>query len=462
MKRHTLRLICVYLCLLAAFTCGMAELLFADKNERPSYTENRMLQGFPALSGETVRSGAFMDGFESYLSDAFFFREESARFSDAMTGVFSLPSDEPDKGQIDQEQLFAPDETPAETAAPVLTEVDEEAEAQAEQAEESGAAVEIQSRSDLRHIDPSLLRDAQQYLINNRGEVVPVAEYKAEELAVFAEILNLYRAALPEDGTLHFTVPPVSGTFYNLTSTDKYVDWGGDLEDVLTPVLDEGIYVYDVMDILRPYVGKERLYPVIDHHWHPVSASIVMQEMLKNQGVTPMDYYEYRFYLSSIPSTVPFYGDEARTIPMPIDNIQVMEPVSPVRLYMLSNLTETTDGMFMDRSYGGMKSYMGGIRGPWRLIYGGFHTGRNALVIGDSFELTFAPFLVPYYDTILVTDLRDGVFHPEKPDASIRTYIETYEIDDIYMLYSTYSPFCSEANASRLYKYLDRDDENEP
>ena len=71
--------ISMYLCLLLLFTCGLGELLFVDKAARPSETENRMLQGFPTLSAGSVASGEFMDGFESYLSDGFFFREAAEK-----------------------------------------------------------------------------------------------------------------------------------------------------------------------------------------------------------------------------------------------------------------------------------------------------------------------------------------------------------------------------------------------
>ena len=57
MKKLSLAL--MYLCLLAAFCCGISELLFVDKAPRPSEEENRMLSGFPALSAQSLLSGDF-------------------------------------------------------------------------------------------------------------------------------------------------------------------------------------------------------------------------------------------------------------------------------------------------------------------------------------------------------------------------------------------------------------------
>ena len=86
--------VAMYLCLLMLFTCGVGELVFVDRAARPSPTENRMLQGFPKLSFSSVFSGSFMDEFEAFLSDGFFFRDAAARFSDGVLGLFALPGDE--------------------------------------------------------------------------------------------------------------------------------------------------------------------------------------------------------------------------------------------------------------------------------------------------------------------------------------------------------------------------------
>ena len=79
--------VCIYLCLLTLLCLGAAELLAPDKGERMSVSENRMLAAFPSLSVQSVKDGSFMSGFESYLSDAFPFRDGAAAFHD---GVMAL------------------------------------------------------------------------------------------------------------------------------------------------------------------------------------------------------------------------------------------------------------------------------------------------------------------------------------------------------------------------------------
>ena len=60
MKKYIRYTLCV-LCLLSLFTLGLWELVCGEKTERISNDENRMLEAFPALTGESFLSGSFAD-----------------------------------------------------------------------------------------------------------------------------------------------------------------------------------------------------------------------------------------------------------------------------------------------------------------------------------------------------------------------------------------------------------------
>ena len=73
----------------ALLLLGVSMLFFGPKASRESLMENRMMAGFPKFSLGSVFSGEFMSGFESWLSDNFFGREELVTFSEDAMGVFS-------------------------------------------------------------------------------------------------------------------------------------------------------------------------------------------------------------------------------------------------------------------------------------------------------------------------------------------------------------------------------------
>ena len=434
--------VAMYLCLLLLLTCGAGELLLVDKAARPSETENRMLQGFPTLSAESLRSGSFMDEFEAFLSDGFFFREAAAAFSDWTLGLFTLPDKGPALGEIDQAQLYR---------------VDEEEEARREEILQAAAAppAEQEPVAALPAERPAAeARDASFWLVDSQGKQVVLDRYPAESLSGLAHILNLYRAELPEDGTLHFLSPPTSQVANNIIQGD-YVDWDTDLMEAMQPLVDEGVYVYNATDILRPWLF-DRLYPVIDHHWHPIGASRVADAMLAVQGVPAVPYESYRYGLSS-KSGGPYDTDTLAGMKVGVGTVPVLEPISPVESYVIRKLDQRSPSDFIIRNAGSYLVYLGGTKSPWRLFITGFHTGRSALVIGDSFTNSFIPYLVPYYDQIISTDFRDGTYSLSEAGANAHQYIEYYGVDDIYILLSKLSMFTKASVQGRFEQYLNLD-----
>jgi len=483
-KKRALFAAC-YICLLVSFAFGITEVL-SFKGARVSESENRMLQGFPTLSVSSIKSGTFMSEFEDYLSDAFYFRDEASAFSKQQLSMFSLPNDGLEGWDVDLEHLDAPvddasavpeeepeataepvsvEVTPEPTAVPAPVEAAEPEEAEAEPLpeiieEETVAETEELSGSSYSgvpsEVDASMVSDVSLYFIDNNGNRKDSYTISADRVAKFAQILNNYRAVLPEDGTVHFVIPPVSGAANNILRSNNYTEWATNLDEVLEPVVDDGIYIYDVPEILTPHIGETNLYPTDDHHWQPVSASLVADEMIKNQGIAPMNFYEYRYYIPALSHSTTYYGDAMRALKINVDTVPVMEPVSPVESSLLRQITDKyKDGVFIDRAKGSLLSYLGGLKyGPWQIFETGFHTGRTAIMVTDSFGLTLTPFLAPYYDRILYVDLRDSCFNLQDSGGTIRDYIEYYGADDLYMISSAYASDIVDTVQTRLFKYL--------
>ena len=90
--KNKLSFIAAFWWLLACLIAGAFLMILSDKDSRLSESENRMLQGFPRLSVQSVTSGEFMKEFDAFLSDAFFARDGVVSFTDRLTGAFSLLS----------------------------------------------------------------------------------------------------------------------------------------------------------------------------------------------------------------------------------------------------------------------------------------------------------------------------------------------------------------------------------
>ncbi|MBR2582652.1 MAG: hypothetical protein IKD61_04600, partial [Oscillospiraceae bacterium] len=280
--------------------------------------------------------------------------------------------------------------------------------------------------------------------------------YPAASVADFAGILNRYRAKLPEDGRLYFFSPQVSDVANNIIGKTKYVGWGTDLVEVMQPLVDDGVIIVDDLAILNPFLNDapSALYPTQDYHWHAIAASITADALMSSQGIAPADYDQYRYWLSFREDRRARSTEELAGMNYGRETIEVMSAISPAGSYFLNYLTQRQKTTFTMPD-GGYVGFLGGHKGPWRLVEGGFHTGRNALVVGDCFTIPLIPYLAPYYDQIISTDVRDNFYSVPLAGANIGQYIAHYDVKDIYVVWSTNARFYSDNIRSRMSAYLD-------
>ncbi len=445
-----------YLCLLSLFCIGAAELLLVDKSERVSESEKRLLQGFPALSAESVLSGRFMGEFETFLSDGFFFREESSDFNARLLGLFALPDDGPETGVVAEDRLWEEtgeeqepfsDETTdegmpalADTQAALPTEAPENA---ALAPEETSAAQPLRTAE----------HDGSLWLTTADGGREVLFTYPAASLTNMADILNRFRAELGADGQVFFLNPQVSEVYRNIVKKDRYVGWGSDVADLMQPLADEGVTILDACELLTPYIGQENLYPMADYHWHPISASLTVDALMSLQGFPAVDYGQYRYHLSTMPYNKAVTRETLSGMRYGRDVIEIMEPITPAHSYFLDHLTNRRDGFFI-KFPAGYDAYLGGHFGPWRLIETGFHTGRTALFVGDCFTPPMMTYIAPYYDQIISTDVRRLFYSQKDAGGSIADYMAAYGVDDVYIVYSTNSMVWDNDLQTKLRTYL--------
>ena len=448
MKKR-LSFVCVYLCLLTLLVLGAAELLSPDKEARLSESENRMLAAFPALSFRSVADGSFMSGFESYLSDAFPFRDDAADFTDAVMGLVRIPDSGPAIGAMEDRELW---ENLEEQEAAFQQLVEE----QAAEAVENGEAADSPVESAPPQTAKAEAKDLHLWLERADGGRETIYTYPAEFSRSFSEILNRYRARLPESGRLYFLSPQVSEVANNIIGKTRYVGWGTDLVEVLQPLVDDGVVILDDMAILKPYLNDAPtpLYPIEDYHWHAISASLTADALMEAQGLAPTGYDQYRYWLSSRSTERARSTEELAGMKYSREVIEIMSPISPAESYLLNNLSERQPSVFTTPE-GGYMGFLGGHRGPWRLIEGGFHTGRTALVVGDCFTIPLIPYLAPYYDQIISTDVRDNFYSVELAGANIGDYIDYYGVDDIYVVWANNAYLFNGSIPSRMSTYLD-------
>lgn len=428
-----------YILLLASLTLGLSLLLLTDKAGGFSEKENRTLQSFPELSASSLASGQFMEELEKYLSDAFPAREEMIALSNTLTGVFGKADKQAEaRKTFDAELGMIGDEAPETSAAPLSAPAED-------------PAAETQSAA----LPTAQAQGAALWFVRRDGGKQIIEEYTPETVAYVAGVVNRYREALGENGRVFLVNSPASDVANEVLDSHRYADWGYDMDEAMQPLLSRGAKIYSVPKILEPWRDEGAMFSTSDLHWYVKTAWRVSNAFLDDLGYAPTDFYDYEYYLRDSLRSGPFTPEQLQSMTIDRENLMVPRVISPVRASIVTHLTEKAPTELYDFVHHGYTMYLGGAKGPYRLFETGFHTGRNALIISDSYAFAMAYYLFPYYDSVLQTDLRNANYNVSLVGASIRDYMERYDIDDVYIITCQWTSFNGPVFSWRLERFLD-------
>ena len=434
-----------YILLLASLTLGLFLLFFAPKDGGVSEEENRRLRSFPELRAADVLSGEYMEAFEGYLSDAFPARGEMIALSGAIRGLFGEAD-----AQSEAKKLFEQEQGLVGDGAPETLPAAAELPAQTGESAPDGAAPSTRSDAPLPEA-----RGAALWQERFDGRRVLIEEYSPERVAYLASVLGRYRAALPEDGNIFFINVPASDVANTVFDQHRFADWGDDLDEALQPLVADGVHIYNATKILEPYENDGPMFSNGDLHWYVKTAWRTSNAFLADLGYAPSGFYDYRYYLRYSLANGPYTPEQLQSMTLEREDLMVPLVLSPVKTDLISDLTVRTPSDAYDFTHHGYTMYAGGAKGPYRLFDTGFHTGRRALVISDSYAFSMLYYLFPYYDAVLQTDLRNANYGRGVVGASIRQYMQQYEIDDIYMVTCHWTSINGPVFTWRLETFLD-------
>lgn len=473
MKKYRISFIPLYLLLCLLLGTGLLLCLFGQKQSRVSDRENRMLSGFPEVSWESITSGTFMTGLESWLSDSMFERDAIIDVSNTFMEAIALWVPEKTDDEKLEEQVAAmagvddgskEEEGPLPSAEPspepsLEPTLEPSPEAALESTPEpslepaaSPAETPLQAPTPTPKAVKLTAVDHDCTLWQERadGTVRTVYTFEKKEMQNAVEVLNAYRNLLPEDGKVFFTHVPFPGISHPL-QRGMYVGWGSDVEKTLEEYVQEGVVIVSTQKVLeQPLLDGEALWFHTDHHWTPRAACYVAQALLKTQGIAAASYedYSYVHYTDFVGSTgaQPGYSKE------PID---VILPLLPTTGYLIDKTGREKEDVYMVTTRHSYQAYLGSTRGPWRkFVTGADGADRKCLVISDSYGNCFIPYLMPYYSEVHSVDLRADYFSLSIAGCTVSEYIADHGIDEVYIILSTASGINSGYMNNYLWKYL--------
>ncbi len=336
------------------------------KRERDtSDLENRSLAQRPAITWQSVSSGTFMDRFESYVSDQFFARNV---FREIDTGF---------------------------------------------------------SRFGGSREENDVLRGKHRQLMENIA--VPEADLLSEDVTG----LNSYVQTFPDVSTHILLVPDAATILPDQLPMFATVADQENLFRELQAQLDEGIIWMDALTSLESHT-QEKLFYQTDNHWTTQGAYDVFMDTASDLGIEDPESisyeercvaYDFNGTLSSTSGFMPAYKE----------SIDVFLPEDDMTFYLVNYDEETreipsiysTDALDTRDKYA---VFMGGNH-SLVTIDSAVDNDRVLLVVKDSFANCFIPFLIPYYNRIVVVDPRYYV-------GTIEDVTYSYGVTDTLFLYS--------------------------
>lgn len=214
-----------------------------------------------------------------------------------------------------------------------------------------------------------------------------------------------------------------------------------DQEAIMTSFLeqlDEKIKRVPVLDALKAYKGNDLFYKT-DHHWTTIGAKTALDPYLTTLGIENKNI-AYDTYIS----TDHFYGTLANKTGYyrQPDTIQLYLPKDDTTQAIVHVPDEDYDSPSLydvDRQFdnNAYEIFLGGNH-PRIDISTTANTNRKLLILKDSYANCFLPFLIPYYQQIIVID-------PRYYYDDLQTIINENGIQDIVFLYNTNTFFSNNA-----------------
>ena len=283
---------------MALFLLGLLPLALGNREGGVSETENRTLQALPKFSAASWWDGSFAEGLEAYLSDQMPGRDAILLGSARLLGLFDATTEQErilDTGMIEEldemaggaaaepavESTPVPETpTPAPLGLSIEAAVEATPEPAATRPPEQQSAPSPLPTATPRPVDPqvadtSIVRKFS--LVRTDGSLATQFQFGKSAIENTAKALNLYRDAVPEDGSVVFTYIPYSqDANLWLLNPDKYTGWISDVEPTLQANVKDGVYVFSTVNELNAHMqAGELCYFKTDHHWSGLGAFYV-------------------------------------------------------------------------------------------------------------------------------------------------------------------------------------------
>lgn len=382
-------------------------IFFSPADTASIEAENREAAELPELSAETLISGEFASGFDSYVNDNVGFRGQLTALSDDIKSYFGF--------------------------TPKLV------------------GKVISSTSDIG-TDETL--ETGLMLLN--GRVMEMFSKKPEIEKKYAEALNNIRSVLPDNVKMYSMLVPTQLEFAKPIYRNAQDSQEQCIEDI-DSMLSASITAVDAYGRLeaaeesRPEDSEDGLYFKMDHHWTMDGAYCGYEALMEKTGMNPVDKNDFELKQGE-----DFYGT------LYLKAKSDMEDPEPEKLYYYdvesegdfelvmrvvyddgSELEYGQDAPIFDSTKDGYLFFLGGDQPIIEITNNKIKDGKTIMIIKDSYANALVPWLVNNYEKVVLID-------PRSFKGSLTKEVERYSPDELavvnYVFTTTFSDYCELLN----------------
>ena len=265
------------------------------------------------------------------------------------------------------------------------------------------------------------------------GNVLVCGDYALEYFSLdesgctsWAEAVNGFADQYPD---LHVSalLIPKSCAFHAPAGYDNQYDNQAAFIAATYSQLRDGVTAVDAASLMAEHSG-EYLYYRTDHHWTSLGAYYASVAYCRANGITPRQLGSYETtvqtgYIGSLYSFCATPPDCLRT--NPDYTVCHLPQVDYSMTY--ANGGEAVSGAALNTETSAYASAFLCGDNALTHIRTGNQTGRNLLIFKESYGNAFAPYMIDYYDNIVILDIRSGMY-------STASVIAQYGITDALVI----------------------------
>ncbi len=188
----------------------------------------------------------------------------------------------------------------------------------------------------------------------------------------------------------------------------------------------EGVTTADCMGVMTEHDGEYMFYRT-DHHWTSLGAYYASVAFCEANGITPypLDSYETTIQTDII-GTLHMYGGRPASLTTNPDYTVAHYPHQGYSMAYYRDGVKYS-GMAINGNYGDYAlAFMCGDQ-PLTVITTDLKNGKTLLVFKESYGNAFVPYMIDYFERIVVVDIRESV-------PSVASIVADYDVTDALII----------------------------